>query len=157
MITNHRLVFEALSRAEAGRADAPDEVSLVSAFREGPWFMTCLRGTGASCYDEEERYQEIDPATLGRGDGSIAKPVRSPAPAAAGERRRSASPRPKPLDIQWLLNAGQCKFSMAAAISLLSHIAVNDPSVQFPPSHTGLSWPAALVNLIEFLPIQPLH
>jgi hypothetical protein len=50
MITNQELVFEALSQAEAGRADAPDEVFLVSAFRESSWFMTCLRGTGAPCY-----------------------------------------------------------------------------------------------------------
>jgi hypothetical protein len=37
---------------------------VISAFREGPWFVTCLRRDGASYYDDEERYQAIDPATL---------------------------------------------------------------------------------------------
>jgi hypothetical protein len=63
-LTNHQLVFEAFSRAEEGISDRPDEVYVISAFREGPWFLTCLRCDDATYYDDEERYQAIDPATL---------------------------------------------------------------------------------------------
>ncbi len=63
-LTNHQLVYEALSRAEGGRPDAPDEIFLVSTFLEKPWWVTCLRRDGKSYYDDGERFAEIDPATL---------------------------------------------------------------------------------------------
>jgi hypothetical protein len=63
-LTNHQLVFEALSRAEEGMADAADEVFLVSTHRANPWWVTCLRRDGRNYYDDGERFEEIDPVTL---------------------------------------------------------------------------------------------
>jgi hypothetical protein len=63
-LTNHLLVCEALSKAEGGRSDVPDEVFLVSTSLEDRWWVTCLRRDGASYYDDEERFLEVDPATL---------------------------------------------------------------------------------------------
>jgi hypothetical protein len=63
-LTNHQLVAEAMARAEAGRADAPDEIFLVSTIRRNPWWVTCLRRPGANYYDDDERFHEIDPAML---------------------------------------------------------------------------------------------
>jgi hypothetical protein len=63
-LTNHQLVAEAMSRAEAGRADAPDEIFLVSTIRSNPWWVTCLRRDGANYYDDGERFHELDPAIL---------------------------------------------------------------------------------------------
>jgi hypothetical protein len=63
-LTNHQLVAEAMSRSEAGRPDAPDEIFLVSTIRSNPWWVACLRRDGANYYDDDERLHELDPATL---------------------------------------------------------------------------------------------
>jgi hypothetical protein len=63
-LTNHQLVYDALTQAEEGRDDAPDEVFLVSTFLEDRWWVTCLRRCRASYYDDGERFAEIDPGTL---------------------------------------------------------------------------------------------
>lgn len=63
-LTNHQRVFETLSRAEEGLENGPDEVFLVSTFLDNPWWVTCLRREGKTCYDDGERFEEIDPATL---------------------------------------------------------------------------------------------
>jgi hypothetical protein len=62
--TNHQLVAEAMFRAEADRADAPDEIFLVSTIRPNSWWVTCLRREGKNYYDDGERYHELDPADL---------------------------------------------------------------------------------------------
>ncbi len=63
-LSNAQRVYEALVLAEEGRADRPDEVYLVDAAIENPWWVTCLRREGKTYYDEGERFAEIDPATL---------------------------------------------------------------------------------------------
>ncbi|PMS28889.1 hypothetical protein C0Z16_20895 [Paraburkholderia rhynchosiae] len=63
-LTNHDLVAEALSRAEKGRTDAPDEIYVVSTCCDDVWWVTCLRRDGKPAYDDSERYLECDPSTL---------------------------------------------------------------------------------------------
>jgi hypothetical protein len=63
-LSNAQLVYEALVRAEEGRADRPDEIYLVDAAIENPWWVTCLRREGKTYYDQGERFWEIDPNTL---------------------------------------------------------------------------------------------
>ena len=53
-----------MTHAEAGRPDAPDEIFLVSTMRANPWWVTCLRRPGANYHDDDERFYELDPASL---------------------------------------------------------------------------------------------
>jgi len=62
-LTNHQRVFDALTDAEAGRTDIPDEVYVVGTSIE-PWHVTCLRRDGKTYYDDGERFHEVDPKTL---------------------------------------------------------------------------------------------
>ena len=64
-LTNHQVVFEALTRAEAGRKDMPDEVYLVSTCLQDVWWVTRLRADDRGrYYDDEERFWEVDSASL---------------------------------------------------------------------------------------------
>ncbi len=63
-LTNHGLVADALSRAEKGRTDTPDEVYVVSTFCDDVWWVTCLRREGKAYHDDGEHYIEVDPSTL---------------------------------------------------------------------------------------------
>ena len=63
-LTNEQNVYEALLQAERARADAPDEVYVVNTTVDNPWWVTCLRRTGKTYYDEGERFWEVDSATL---------------------------------------------------------------------------------------------
>ncbi len=63
-LTNHQVVAEAMASAEFGRSDAPDEIFLVSTFLPNPWWVTCLRRSGKTYYDDGERFHEFDPASL---------------------------------------------------------------------------------------------
>ncbi len=63
-LTNHQKVTDALEQAEAGMADPPDEVFLVSTYLPKRWTASCLRRPGASYYDADERFHEFDPAAL---------------------------------------------------------------------------------------------
>ncbi|WP_429574848.1 hypothetical protein [Paraburkholderia sp. UCT70] len=63
-LTNHDLVADALSRAEKGRTDTPDEIYVVSTCCDDVWWVTCLRRDGKPGYDDSERYLECDPSKL---------------------------------------------------------------------------------------------
>ena len=63
-LTNHQLVANAMTSAEAGRSDTPDEIFLVTTIRPNPWWVTCLRRPGKTYYDDGERFFELDPANL---------------------------------------------------------------------------------------------
>ncbi len=63
-LTNHQLVADALVSAEAAMPDAADEIFLVSTSIVDKWWITCLRRAGKTYYDDDERFHEIDPATL---------------------------------------------------------------------------------------------
>jgi hypothetical protein len=64
-LTNHQSVAEALTAAEAGRTDLPDEVYVVGTGLD-LWFVTCLRRDGKTYYDDGERFHEVNPATLSK-------------------------------------------------------------------------------------------
>lgn len=63
-LTNHQRVADALIPVEAAMPDAADEVFLVSTSIADKWWITCLRRAGKTYYDDDERFHEIDPATL---------------------------------------------------------------------------------------------
>lgn len=63
-LTNHQRVADALVSAEAAMSDAADEIFLVSTSIADKWWVTCLRRAGKTYYDGDERFHEIDPATL---------------------------------------------------------------------------------------------
>jgi hypothetical protein len=63
-LTNEQRVADALVRAEAEMPDAADEIFLVSTGIDEKWWVTCLRRAGKTFYDDDERFHEIDPATL---------------------------------------------------------------------------------------------
>jgi hypothetical protein len=63
-LTNHQRVADALAPAEAAMPDAADEIFLVSTHIAQTWWVTCLRRTGKTYYDDGERFHEVDPATL---------------------------------------------------------------------------------------------
>jgi hypothetical protein len=63
-LTNPQLVTDAMSLAELGMSDAPDEVFLVSTHQEPVWWVHCLRREGKTYYDDGEGFHEVDPATL---------------------------------------------------------------------------------------------
>lgn len=63
-LTNEQLIADALTYAEQGRTDAPDEVFVVNSCIDTPWFVTCLRREGRTYYDDGERFWEVDPAGL---------------------------------------------------------------------------------------------
>ena len=63
-LTNHQLVADALLSAEVAMPDTADEIFLVSTSIVDKWWITCLRRAGKTYYDDDERFQEIDPATL---------------------------------------------------------------------------------------------
>jgi hypothetical protein len=63
-LTNHQLVANAMTSAEAGRSDTLDEIFLVTTIRPNPWWVTCLRRPGKTYYDDGERFFELDPANL---------------------------------------------------------------------------------------------
>ncbi len=63
-LTNHQLVADALVSAEAAMPDAADEIFLVSTSIADKWWVTCLRRAGKTYYDDDERFHEMDPATL---------------------------------------------------------------------------------------------
>ncbi len=65
-LTNHQLVTDALLPAEANIPDSADEVFLVSTHIASAWWVTCLRRTGRTYYDDEERFHQVDPAELSR-------------------------------------------------------------------------------------------
>jgi hypothetical protein len=58
------LVADAMTKAEIGRSDAPDEIFLVSTFHPNPWWVTCIRRPGKTYYDDGERFSEVNPADL---------------------------------------------------------------------------------------------
>jgi hypothetical protein len=62
-LTNHQCVTDALAKVEAGMSDIPDEVFLVTT-TFAKWQVSCLRRDGANYYDDDERFHEVDPATL---------------------------------------------------------------------------------------------
>jgi hypothetical protein len=65
-LTNHQAVAEAMAIAESGWADGPDEIFLVGTSLPNPWWVTSLRRTGKTYYDDGERFHELDPANLVR-------------------------------------------------------------------------------------------
>jgi hypothetical protein len=62
--TNHQLVADAMSIAEEGIPDKPDEVFLVSTYITDLWWVTCLRRGGKTYYDDGERFHEFIPSDL---------------------------------------------------------------------------------------------
>ncbi len=63
-LTNHQRVADALMAAEAEMPNTADEIFLVSTAIKDKWWITCLRRAGKTYYDDEERFHEIDPASL---------------------------------------------------------------------------------------------
>jgi hypothetical protein len=63
-LTNHQLVADALVLAESAMPDSADEIFLVSTPIAGNWWVICLRRARKTYYHEDERFREIDPATL---------------------------------------------------------------------------------------------
>ena len=63
-LTNHQRVADALAPAMVAMPDVADEIFLVSISIVDKWWITCLRRAGKTYYDDDERFHEIDPATL---------------------------------------------------------------------------------------------
>jgi len=63
-LTNEQRIYEALVDAESARTDAPDEIYVVNTTIDNPWWVTCIRRTGKTYFDEGERFWEVDSATL---------------------------------------------------------------------------------------------